>query len=365
MCGTLLNMQRIDGKLHKVFYLLVPLLILTALNVPTPDMAQASSDQVLGAAGDFQIVSGAATTLGATLVGLDPVNVSSAVTAVNDLRSAITSLSTSPATTVAADFGGKTYEPGVYAAVGGAAVAMTAGVILDGKNDCNSIFIFSTPAAMNTTAGISITLVNGAKPGNVYWVAGGAITTGASGHLVGNFMSAAAITVGASSSINGRFLGLAAVTIGASVNFLGFPVEKCAAAVGALLISVPESMAPQELNAGETVTVEMDAVVVTDTRGITTGAAWSVSATSAGVRDLSGHILGGQHFSYAMREVNKTGGLILAPHTLNSMSSLSVILNATSGAGSNSATWIPMITVAVPADQATGTYIGTIVHSVS
>jgi hypothetical protein len=178
-------------------------------------------------------------------------------------------------------------------------------------------------------------------------------------------MSAAAITVGASSSINGRFLGLAAVTIGASVNFLGFPVEKCAAAVGALLISVPESMAPQELNAGETITVEMGAVTVTDTRGITTGAAWSVSATSAGVRDSSGNVLGGQFFSYALREVNKTGGLILAPHTLNSMSSLSVILNASSGAGSNSATWIPIITVAVPTDQASGTYIGTIVHSVS
>jgi hypothetical protein len=365
LCGTLLNMQRSGGKVHKGFYLLAPILILTALIVPMSVQARAASDPGLGAAGDFQIVSGAATTLGATLVGLDPVNVSSAVTAVNDLRSAITSLSSAPATAVAADFGGKTYEPGVYVAAGGAAVAMTSGVILDGKNDCNSVFIFSTPAAMNTTAGISITLINGAKPGNVYWVAGGAITTGASGHLVGNFMSAAAITVGASSSINGRFLGLAAVTIGASVNFLGFPVEKCAAAVGALLISVPKSMAPRELNAGETVTMEMGPVVVTDTRGITAGALWSVSATSAGVRDSAGNVLGGEHFSYAMREVNKTGGLILLPHTLNSMSLLSVILNATSGEGVNSATWIPIITVAVPADQASGTYIGTIVHSVS
>jgi hypothetical protein len=47
------------------------------------------------------------------------------------------------------------------------------------------------------------------------------------------------------------------------------------------------------------------------------------------------------------------------------MSSLSVILNATSGLGSNTATWIPIIAVAVPADQAGGTYSGTIVHSVS
>jgi hypothetical protein len=83
------------------------------------------------------------------------------------------------------------------------------------------------------------------------------------------------------------------------------------------------------------------------------------------VRDSSGNVLGGQHFSYSMRALDKTGGLILTPHTLNSMSSLSVILNATSGLGSNTATWIPIIAVAVPADQAGGTYSGTIVHSVS
>ena len=365
MCGTLLNMQTISGKAHKIFYLWAALVVLIALIVPMSNVAQASSDPVLGAAGDFQIVSGAAISLGASLVGLDPTNTSSAVTAVNDLRSAIVSLSSSQAIAIAADFGGKMYEPGVYSAVGGAAVAMTSGVILDGKNDCNSVFIFTTPAAMNTTAGVSITLINGAKAGNVYWVAGGAITTGASGQLVGNFMSAAAITVGASSSINGRFLGLAAVTVGASVAFQGFPVEKCAAPAGALLISVPESMGTRELNAGETLTIEMGAVAVTDTRGITTGASWSVSTTSEGVRDSSGNVLGGQHFSYSMRALDKTGGLILTPHTLNSMSSLSVILNATSGLGSNTATWIPIITVAVPADQAGGTYSGTIVHSVS
>lgn len=355
-------MQLMGSKPNKFMCFLALQLLVVAL---LPDVARASGDPVLGSAGDFQIVSGAATTLGAKLVGLNTENTSTSVTVVNDLRSAIISLSSSTATSVAADLGGKTYEPGVYAALGGAAFAMTSGVILDGKNDCDSIFIFITPAAMNTTAGISITLINGAKPGNVYWVAGAAITIAASSQLTGNFMSAAAITVGASSSINGRFLALQAVTVGASVIFLGFPVDKCAVPAGALLISVPESLDSRNLEAGETLTVEMGFVTVTDNRGITTGALWNVFAASQGVRDASGNVLESKHFSYSIRHLSQTGGLILDPHTLNSMAIFSEILSATSGLGTNSATWTPVLTVYVPKNQTAGTYVGTIVHSVS
>jgi len=55
---------------------------------------------------------------------------------------------------------------------------------------------------------------------NIYWVAGGAITTGASDILYGTFMSNAAITTGASTILTGRLLGAAAVTVGASSSFL-------------------------------------------------------------------------------------------------------------------------------------------------
>ena len=347
---------------QRVLCLVVAQLFL--LNFPAFD-AGASTDSILGTAGGFQIVSGAATTLGATLIGLDPGNVTSSSTVVDDLRSAINNLSGSPAVTVTADLGGKTYEPGIYSAAGGAAFAMTSGIILDGKNDCNSKFIFITPAAMNTTAGISITLINGAKPGNIYWVVGAAITIAASGQISGNFMSAAAITVGASSSINGRFLALQAVTVGASVTFQGFPVDICAPPAGALLISVPETMGIRNLNAGETVTMEMGPVEVTDTRGISTGAFWEVSAVTQGVHDESGNILGGQQFSYSVSRLSQIGGLTLSPHTLNSMSMIQVVLRATSGLGTNSATWIPIITLVIPVDQRGGTYSGSIIHSVS
>jgi hypothetical protein len=329
-----------------------------------PYGAQASTDPILGAAGDFQIVSGAAISIGGAVTGLDTINLSSSTQPVNDLQSAITSLSAAPATTVPADLGGATYLPGTYAAIGGAAFSMTTGIILDGQNDCTSKFIFITPAAMNTTAGISITLINGAKPNNVYFVIGGAITVGASNKISGNFLSSAAITIGASSTIDGRFLGIAAVTVGASVVFMGFPISGCSLPAGSLSISVPESVASQNLNAGETLTIEMGQVVVTDTRGVGSGAFWTVSAQCSTMSDGHGHSMSGENLGYSMKDLNKTSGLITNPITLTSLVDLSPVLRATEGPPSNSASWTPLITVSVPHDQFGSTYTGVIVHSV-
>jgi hypothetical protein len=338
------------------------LLITTTALVPTS--AKAVTDPVLGAAGDFQIVSGAAITLGGAITGLDPTNTSTSTPAVNDLRSAIAILSATPGTSVPADLGGRTYLPGVYAAAGGAAFAMTTNVILDGKNDCASKFIFITPAAMNTTAGISITLINEAKASNVFWVVGGAITTGASNKLIGNFLSSAAVTIGASASIDGRFLALAAITVGASVAFLGFPISVCSPTIEGLSISVPAILERRDLNAGETIVSDMGQVTVTDTRGNGPNSSWTVSTICSGLSAGPGKSLGGQYFAYAVRNLVKTGGLNIAVQPLTSMNALAIILNATSGESTNSATWMPVITISIPEDQATGTYIGTITHSV-
>lgn len=302
--------------------------------------------------------------MGGGITGLDPTNTSTSTPAVNDLRSTIASLSATPGTSVPADLGGRTYQPGTYAAAGGAAFAMTTNVILDGKNDCASKFFFITPAAMNTTAGISITLINEAKASNVFWVVGGAITTGASNKLIGNFLSSAAVTIGASSSIDGRFLALAAITVGASVEFLGFPISICSPSVEGLSISVPASVERRDLSAGETIVIEMGQATVTDTRGIGPNSSWTVSTICSGLNAGPGKLLGGQSFAYAVTNLNKTGGLVIATQTLTSMSTLAIILSATSGAGTNSATWTPVITISIPEEQVSGTYTGSITHSV-
>jgi len=323
--------------------------------------ANASIDPILGAAGNFQIVSGAATSIGGAVIGLEVVNLSSATNAVSDVSAAITNLAAKPATSVPADLGGKTYLPGVYAAVGGAAFAMTSNIILDGKNDCNSQFIFVTPAAMNTTAGISVTLINGAKPNNVYWVVGAATTIAASSNLSGNFLSAAAITVGASSILDGRLLAIAAVTVGASVVFQGFPISGCSAPVRSLSISVPTSVPSKNLSAGETLTIEMGTVEVIDLGG---SGSWTVTATCLTLHDGFGHSMSGENLGYAMSDLTKTEGLLTHPIVRNTLNSTLPVLTASDGPPNNGASWMPMITISVPIDQFGGTYTGSIIHSV-
>jgi Ice-binding-like len=339
--------------------------ITLALTVVLPNFsalvpANASSEPILLSAGNFQILSGAAVTLGASITGLDPANAGTSAGAVTDLSNAIATLSSASATPVAADLGGKTYIPGSYIALAGTAFTMTSSIVIDGLNDCNSKFIFVTPAAMNTTAGISMTLINDAKASNIYWVSGAAITIGASNNISGNFLSGAAVTVGASTSVNGRFLGVAAVTVGASVTFQGFPLIGCSKPLGALSISVPAALNAMNINPGDTLNLEMSQVVVTDTRGL--GAPWAVDVQISSLKNGAGDQLGGQFFSYSMKELTSLDGATLASHALTSMLFPAVILNATSG--STGASWIPLIAITVPQDQQAGTYTGLIKHSV-
>lgn len=322
----------------------------------------AVGDSELKSAGDYQLLSGAALTIGASIVGLDPINSGTSTSAIADLNSAIMTMSMVSGTPISADLGGKTYLPGSYSALSGTAFTMTSNVVLDGKGDCNSRFYFVTPAAMNTTAGISITLINQAKASNVYWVSGAAITIGASSNLVGNFLSAAAITVGASSSIDGRFLAIAALTVGASVIFEGFPPSACAQAIGALAISVPAATHLASLNPGASQSFELGSVVVTDTRG--SAIPWVVEAQCLAISNSQGDRLDGEFFSYSLNELLSQGGAILTPHPLNSLRISAPVLTATTGTLSNGATWKPLLTISIPLDQPSGEYSGVITHSI-
>jgi len=173
-------------------------------------------------ASQYQILAGAALTFGATVLGANPTMDGIDGDAVADMSAAIAGIAALPGTTGTADLGGLTYTSGVYLSPAGAAMAVTGDVYLDGENatgDSDACFIFYTPAALNTTAGITVHLLHGTQAKNIYWVAGGAITTGASDILYGTFMSNAAITMGASTILTGRLLGAAAVTVGASSEF--------------------------------------------------------------------------------------------------------------------------------------------------
>jgi hypothetical protein len=209
-------------------YLLVTVVALSmqpaaAFAGPVTCSAPANPQINLNRAASHQILAGAALTFGATVTGAETTTVNVIGVdgdAVADMSAAIAGIAALDGTTGTADLGGLTYTSGVYLSPAGAAIAVTGDVILDGQNNPCSYFIFYTPAALNTTAGIKVSLINGADAKNIYWVAGGAITTGASDILFGTFMSNAAITTGASTTLSGRLLGAAAVTVGASSIFL-------------------------------------------------------------------------------------------------------------------------------------------------
>jgi len=178
----------------------------------------------LGSAAHYQILAGAALTWGADIHGALPAPTIEYPDAVADLSHAIAEVGERPGTVGTADLGGLTYSPGVHLSPAGAAFAVTGDITLDGTNSCgqedpDSVFIFYTPAALNTTAGITVPLMGGAKAKNIYWVAGAAITLGAGGTFYGTFMSNAAITTGASEIISGNLLAAAAVTVAASNHF--------------------------------------------------------------------------------------------------------------------------------------------------
>jgi len=116
-----------------------------------------------------------------------------------------------PTGTFSGDQIGATFDAGIYYTP--AAFALTGTMTLDGQGNPNAVFIFQVNAALNTAAGTTISLINGAQASNVFWQVNGAVTTGAASSFVGTIMAAGAITVGAGGSIAGRALSFGIVTL--------------------------------------------------------------------------------------------------------------------------------------------------------
>lgn len=344
--------------------LVIAMALMIALTLISPaGPVSASSTINLGSAGKFQVLAGSAITLGGGVIGAEPEFDVVSSSAVADLQLAIASASTLSGTTGTADLGSHTYTPGVYLSPGGAAFAMTGDVILDGMGNANSEFIFYTPAAINTTAGIKITLTNGAHTRNIYWIAGGAITLGANNSISGIFMSSAAITTGAVNTFTGCLLSAATVTVGAGSVFnpcpLTAPPPTCS-----LSISTPDLFSLGEITAGETHFVTMPSVEVTETCEGGAHTPWSVSVSTSDFEDSYGHVIGKSAIKYLVKDLVSTGGITteIAPESALGSSILAVV--AINPTGSNTANWSAKISVIVPIGQAEGLYSGTLIHSI-
>lgn len=101
---------------------------------------------------------------------------------------------------------GEVIKAGVYGI--GAAGSITGKVILNAEGNSNAVFIFKFGGAFSITAGAEITLANGALPGNVFWVANGAISMGANSIMIGTFIAKGANSLGNAATLTGRMLSI-------------------------------------------------------------------------------------------------------------------------------------------------------------
>lgn len=201
-------------------------------------------------------------------------------------------------TTISGDLGGQTFHAGVHHL--GTALALTGTVTLDGENDPDAVFIFQTDAAFNSAAGSRVTLINGAKASNVFWVAAGAVGVGADSFLAGTILARGAITLGANTELIGRALSRGTVTLGANT------IRFTTALPPAMIISggtaavakttTPTITGTSTAPASSPVTVTIGSQTLSTTVGA--DGHWSVTATAliagvyqvvAKVRDPSGN----------------------------------------------------------------------------
>tara|TARA_B100000795_G_scaffold120652_1_gene89847 strand:- start:6049 stop:7374 length:1326 start_codon:yes stop_codon:yes gene_type:complete len=128
-----------------------------------------------------------------------------------------------PEFTHSATFGstnGETLQPGMYSVAGASSVSGT--LILDGGTATNNpVFIIKVTGAITTVANTNVILTGNAKPENIFWLSGAAISTGAStkikGTMIAGGLTAGAISLGADTTLVGRaFTKQGAISIGAN-----------------------------------------------------------------------------------------------------------------------------------------------------
>jgi hypothetical protein len=278
-----------------------------AFAILTPSLAA----PLLGRAASYSILGTAATNGGATTISGDlgaystvtvtgfPDGTVQGITDADDARASgadtdfaaayADALSRTPDTEFAGDLIGLTFTPGVHHT--GAALALSAGGVLtlDGQGNPNAVFIFQINGALNTAAGSSVQLINGAQAANVFWQVNGAAGTGASSSFSGTILAAGAITLGAGSTLIGRALSSGAITL--ATNTIRFTVALPptisitggSTATGSA--TTPSFSGTTSAAPGQTVTVYISGQTLTTTVG--PAGTWTVTFSSLAVGSYS------------------------------------------------------------------------------
>ena len=138
--------------------------------------------------------------------------------AVSDLTNAYNELNaiTPTITNHTPAFGTETIVPGVYG-IGGAG-SIAGNLSLDGQGNPNAIFVFKIGGALTAGAASNVTLTNGAKASNVFWLVNGAVSMGASSTMRGTIIANGALSMGDGGILYGRLLSTAGAIAVYNVN---------------------------------------------------------------------------------------------------------------------------------------------------
>jgi uncharacterized repeat protein (TIGR02543 family) len=146
-----------------------------------------------------------------------PVNLT---TAINNMQTAFTAANglLIPAPTneyMAGNLNGQTLTKGIYK--WSSNVLVTSGIILDGGNDPCATFIFQIAGDLTVANSTNITLINGAKAKNIFWVvAGSKAALGTGVDFSGNILCKELISLNTGAKVNGKLLAQTGVTLIAS-----------------------------------------------------------------------------------------------------------------------------------------------------
>jgi hypothetical protein len=118
----------------------------------------------------------------------------------------------------AGQLGGLVLPPGVYTAAGGTFGITSGNLTLDAQGDANAVWVFQSAAALTVGQPAlprSVSLINGARAGNVYWQVGSAARIEDRSVMVGTIIAPAGVTIStagqtAQTFLTGRAIGLTA-----------------------------------------------------------------------------------------------------------------------------------------------------------